>query len=158
MTTDKRLIEVEFLLEQVSIETVRQGASLDAAYLADALAECPLIAMPLPDHEGAEEHEVINRHMAGPVVETVPLERRNGCAVEKRRRQMRSGVLHWMGTQARSGVVPHEDSRCLRRSGAQGAQPVRGQRCHSVRGHASRLWGHGKRPETRRPVHSEVRA
>lgn len=46
MTTDKRLIEVEFLLEQVSIETVRQGASLDAAYLADALAECPLSPRP----------------------------------------------------------------------------------------------------------------
>lgn len=54
-----------------------------------------LIATPLPDHEGAEKHEPINRRMAGPVVETVTLERRNGCTVEKRRRETRDGTLHW---------------------------------------------------------------
>ena len=102
--TPKRLIEVEFPLEQVSLDAVHEKnvrhGHISTLHIWPArrpLAACraALIATLLPDPGDAEERKAIYRRMAGTVVETVAPERRDGRRVEQRRRETRDGILHW---------------------------------------------------------------
>ena len=105
MTSDpKRLIEVDFPLEQVSLDSVHEKnvrhGHISTLHIWPArrpLAACraALIATLLPDPGNAEERKAIYRRMAGTVVETIKPEKKNGKTVEKRRRETRDGILHW---------------------------------------------------------------
>ena len=104
MTTPKRLIEVDFPLEQVSLDSVHEKnvrhGHISTLHIWPArrpLAACraALIATLLPDPGSAEERKAIYRRMAGTVVETIKPEKKNGKTVEKRKRETRDGILHW---------------------------------------------------------------
>ncbi len=105
MTLDSpRLIEVDFPLEQVSIDSVHEKnvrhGHISTLHIWPArrpLAACraALIATLLPDPSNAAERKDIYRRLAGEVVETVKTERRNGRTVERRRRETGGGILHW---------------------------------------------------------------
>ena len=105
MTFDpKRLIEVDFPLEQVSLDSVHEKnvrhGHISTLHIWPArrpLAACraALIATLLPDPGNAEERKAIYRRMAGTVVETIKPEKKNGRTVEKRKRETRDGILHW---------------------------------------------------------------
>ena len=100
----KRLIEVDFPLEQVSLDSVHEKnvrhGHISTLHIWPArrpLAACraALIATLLPDPGSAEERRAIYRRMAGTVVETIRPEKKNGKTVEKRKRETRDGILHW---------------------------------------------------------------
>ncbi len=102
--TNKRLIEVDFPLEQVSLDSVHEKnvrhGHISTLHIWPArrpLAACraALIATLLPDPGNAEERKAIYRRMAGTVVETIKPEKKNGRTVEKRKRETRDGILHW---------------------------------------------------------------
>ena len=104
MTTSKRLIEVDFPLEQVSLDSVHEKnvrhGHISTLHIWPArrpLAACraALIATLLPDPGNAEERKAIYRRMAGTVVETIKPEKKNGKTVEKRKRETQGGILHW---------------------------------------------------------------
>lgn len=101
---DTRLIEVDFPLERVSLDSVHEKnvrhGHISTLHIWPArrpLAACraALIATLLPDPGNAEERREIWRRLAGEVVETVKTERRNGRTVERRKRETRGGILHW---------------------------------------------------------------
>ena len=102
--SDKRLIEVAFPLEQVSLDSVheknvRHGhistLHIWPARRPLAASRAALIATLLPDPGNAREREAIYRRMAGRVVETVGDERVGGRTVARRRRETQGGILHW---------------------------------------------------------------
>ena len=104
MTNDKRLIEVDFPLERVSIDSVHEKnvrhGHISTLHIWPArrpLAACraALIATLLPDPGNAAERKEIYRRLAGEVVETVKTERRSGRTVERRKRETSGGILHW---------------------------------------------------------------
>ena len=104
MTNPKRLIEVDFPLEQVSLDSVHEKnvrhGHISTLHIWPArrpLAACraALIATLLPDPGNAEERKAIYRRMAGTVVETIKPEKKNGKTVEKRKRETQGGILHW---------------------------------------------------------------
>ena len=106
MTFDypQRLIEVDFPLEQVSLDSVHEKnvrhGHISTLHIWPArrpLAACraALIATLLPDPGNAEERKAIYRRMAGTVVETIKPEKKNGKTVEKRKRETQGGILHW---------------------------------------------------------------
>jgi adenine-specific DNA methylase len=97
----KRLIEVDFLLEQVSLDSVheknvRHGhiSTLHIWPPRRPLAACraALIATLLPDPGTAEERKAIYRRLAGEVVDTIERKKVNGKIVEKRKRETRGGA------------------------------------------------------------------
>ena len=101
---DKRLIEVDFPLERVSLDSVHEKSvrhgHISTLHIWPArrpLAACraALIATLLPDPGNPAERKEIWRRLAGEVVETVKTERRNGRTIEKRKRETRGGILHW---------------------------------------------------------------
>ena len=101
---DTRLIEVDFPLEQVSLDSVHEKnvrhGHISTLHIWPArrpLAACraALIATLLPDPGNAAERKEIWRRLAGEVVETVKTERRDGRTVERRKRQTEGGILHW---------------------------------------------------------------
>ena len=100
----KRLVEVAFPVEQVSLDSVheknvRHGhiSTLHVWPARRPLAACraALIATLLPDPDDPDERRAIYRRMAGEVVETVEDEKVGGRTVARRRRSTRGGVLHW---------------------------------------------------------------
>ena len=102
--TDRRLIEVDFPLEQVSLDSVHEKnvrhGHISTLHIWPArrpLAACraALVATLLPDPGNAEERKEIYRRLAGEIVETVKTERRDGKTVERRKRETRGGILHW---------------------------------------------------------------
>ena len=105
MTLDcPRLIEVDFPLERVSLDSVHEKyvrhGHISTLHIWPArrpLAACraALIATLLPDPGNAAERGEIYRRLAGEVVETVKFERRNGRALERRKRATSGGILHW---------------------------------------------------------------
>ncbi len=104
MTNDKRLIDVDFPLERVSLDSVHEKnvrhGHISTLHIWPArrpLAACraALIATLLPDPGNAAERREIYRRLAGEVVETVKSEQRNGRTVERRKRETRGGILHW---------------------------------------------------------------
>ena len=101
---DKRLIEVAFPLEQVSLDSVheknvRHGhistLHIWPARRPLAASRAALIATLLPDPGNTREREAIYRRMAGRVVETVGDERVGGRTVARQRRETQGGILHW---------------------------------------------------------------
>ena len=105
MTEDeRRLIEVAFPLEQVSLDSVHEKnvrhGHISTLHIWPArrpLAACraALIATLLPDPGDAAERKEIYRRLAGEVVESAKTERRDGRTVERRKRETRGGILHW---------------------------------------------------------------
>ena len=100
----KRLIEVAFPLEQVSLDSVheknvRHGhistLHIWPARRPLAASRAALIATLLPDPGDARERQAVYRRMAGEVVETVEDERVGGRTVARRKRETRGGILHW---------------------------------------------------------------
>ena len=101
---DTRLIEVDFPLERVSLDSVHEKnvrhGHISTLHIWPArrpLAACraALIATLLPDPGNAAERKEIWRRLAGTVVETVKTERRDGRTVERRKRETEGGILHW---------------------------------------------------------------
>jgi adenine-specific DNA methylase len=99
----KRLIEVDFPLEQVSLDSVheknvRHGhistLHIWPARRPLAAYRAALIATLLPDPGAAEERKAIYRRLAGEV-DTIERKKVNGKIVEKRKRETRGGILHW---------------------------------------------------------------
>ena len=99
-----RLIEVDFPLERVSLDSVHEKnvrhGHISTLHIWPArrpLAACraALIATLLPDPGNASERREIWRRLAGEVVETVKAERRGGRTIERRQRETRGGILHW---------------------------------------------------------------
>ncbi len=104
MTDRKRLIEVTFPLEQVSLDSVHEKnvrhGHISTLHIWPArrpLAACraALIATLTPDPGNARERQAIYRRMAGTVVETVEDERGGGRTVARRKRETKGGILHW---------------------------------------------------------------
>ena len=101
---DKRLIEVAFPLEQVSLDSVHEKnvrhGHISTLHIWPArrpLAACraALIATLTPDPGNARERQAIYRRMAGTVVETVEDERVGDRTVARRKRETQGGILHW---------------------------------------------------------------
>ena len=101
---DKRLIEVAFPLEQVSLDSVHEKnvrhGHISTLHIWPArrpLAACraALIATLTADPGNARERHAIYRRMAGTVVETVEDERVGGRMVARRKRKTQGGILHW---------------------------------------------------------------
>jgi hypothetical protein len=104
LSDGKRLIEVDFPLEQVSLDSVHEKnvrhGHISTLHIWPArrpLAACraALIATLLPDPDNAEERKAIYRRLAGEVVETIEKKKLNGKTVERRKRKTRGGILHW---------------------------------------------------------------
>ena len=102
--TDRRLIEITFPLEQVSLDSVHEKnvrhGHISTLHIWPArrpLAACraALIATLIPDPGSAVEREAIYERMAGKVVETVEDERIGGRTVARRKRETQGGILHW---------------------------------------------------------------
>lgn len=100
----KRLIEIDFPLEQVSLDSVheknvRHGhistLHIWPARRPLAASRAALIATLLPDPGNAEERKAIYRRLAGEVVERIEQKKVGGRTVEKRKRETRGGILHW---------------------------------------------------------------
>ena len=100
----ERLIEVDFPLEQVSLDSVHEKnvrhGHISTLHIWPArrpLAACraALIATLLPDPGDAAKRKEIYRRLAGKVVETVKTERQNGRTLERRKRETEGGILHW---------------------------------------------------------------
>ena len=104
MTDKKRLIEVDFPLEQTSIDSVheknvRHGhistLHIWPARRPLAASRAALIATLLPDPGDAETRKAIYKRLAGEVVETIERKKVGGKTVEKRKRETLGGILHW---------------------------------------------------------------
>jgi adenine-specific DNA methylase len=104
MTDNKRLIEVDFPLEQVSLDSmheknVRHGhistLHIWPARRPLAASRAALVATLLPDPANAEERKEFYRRLAGDVIETIEQKKIGGRTVEKIKRETRGGILHW---------------------------------------------------------------
>ncbi len=102
--THRRLIEVAFPLEQVSLDSVheknvRHGhistLHIWPARRPLAASRAALIATLLPDPGNARERQAVYRRMAGEVIETVEDERIGGRTVARRKHETQGGILHW---------------------------------------------------------------
>jgi putative DNA methylase len=100
----KRLIEIAFPLEQVSLDSVheknvRHGhistLHIWPARRPLAASRAALIATLLPDPGNQDEHKAIYRRLAGELVENVEQKNVGGRKVEKSKRETRGGILHW---------------------------------------------------------------
>jgi len=100
----KRLIEVDFPLEQVSLDSVheknvRHGhistLHIWPARRPLAASRAALIATLLPDPGNEEERKAIYRRLAGTVKETIEQKKVGGRTVEVRKRETEGGILHW---------------------------------------------------------------
>ena len=104
VTTDKRLIEVAFPLEQVSLDSVHER-NVRHGHISTlhvwparrplAASRAALIATLLPDPGNVRERMAIYQRMAGQIVETVEDERVGGRTVARRKRETQGGILHW---------------------------------------------------------------
>ena len=105
---DKRLIEVTFPLEQVSLDAVHEKnvrhGHISTLHIWPArrpLAACraALIAALTPAPGDTREQQAIYERIAGNVVDVVTQERNGDRMVEKRKRETRGGILHWKRAQ-----------------------------------------------------------
>lgn len=104
MQNGKRLIEVDFPLEQVSLDSVheknvRHGhistLHIWPARRPLAASRAALIATLLPDPGSEEERKAIYRRLAGTVKEKIEQKKVGGRTVENRKRETEGGILHW---------------------------------------------------------------
>ena len=104
MQNGKRLIEVDFPLEQVSLDSVHEKnvrhGHISTLHIWPArrpLAACraALIATLLPDPGDPEERKAIYRRLAGTVRERIERKKVGGRTVEVRKRETEGGILHW---------------------------------------------------------------
>lgn len=104
MNNGKRLIEVDFPLEQVSLDSVheknvRHGhistLHIWPARRPLAASRAALIATLLPDPGNDEERKAIYRRLAGTVKEKIEQKKVGGRTVENRKRETEGGILHW---------------------------------------------------------------
>ncbi|NWG46371.1 MAG: DUF1156 domain-containing protein, partial [Alphaproteobacteria bacterium] len=104
MQNGKRLIEVDFPLEQVSLDSVheknvRHGhistLHIWPARRPLAASRAALIATLLPDPGNEEERKAIYRRLAGTVKEKIEQKKVGGRTVEVRKRETEGGILHW---------------------------------------------------------------
>jgi adenine-specific DNA methylase len=104
MHNGKRLIEVDFPLEQVSLDSVheknvRHGhistLHIWPARRPLAASRAALIATLLPDPGNVEERKAIYRRLAGTVTEKIERKKVGGRTVEVRKRETEGGILHW---------------------------------------------------------------
>ena len=102
--SDRRLIEVTFPLEHVSLDSVHEKnvrhGHISTLHIWPArrpLAACraALIATLIPDPGNAVERAAIYERMAGKVVEALQDERVAGRRVARRKRETQGGILHW---------------------------------------------------------------
>lgn len=100
----KRLIEVDFPLEQVSLDSVheknvRHGhistLHIWPARRPLAASRAALVATLLPDPGNEEERKAIYRRLAGTVRERLEEKKVGGRTVEVRKRETEGGILHW---------------------------------------------------------------
>lgn len=105
---DKRLIEVAFPLEQVSLDSVHEKSvrhgHISTLHIWPArrpLAACraALIATLTPDPDDPRDRQEFYERMAGRVVETVKEKRVDGRLVAGRKRETQGGILHWKREQ-----------------------------------------------------------
>jgi adenine-specific DNA methylase len=103
-SNEKRLIEVDFPLEQVSLDSgheknVRHGhvstLHIWPARRPLSASRAALIATLLPDPEEGAERKAIYRKLAGEVIETIEEKKVGGRKTERRKRETRGGILHW---------------------------------------------------------------
>ena len=103
-TNDKRLIEVDFPLKRVSLDSVheknvRHGhistLHIWPARRPLAASRAALIATLLPDPGDAEKRKVLLERMAGTIVTKTERKRINGRLVEKDKEETSGGILHW---------------------------------------------------------------
>ncbi|TVR84691.1 MAG: DUF1156 domain-containing protein, partial [Rhodospirillales bacterium] len=101
---NRRLIEVDFPLEQVSLDSVheknvRHGhistLHIWPARRPLAASRAALIATLLPDPGDPEERKAIYRRLAGTVKERIEQKKVGGRTVENRKRETEGGILHW---------------------------------------------------------------
>ena len=101
---NRRLIEVDFPLEQVSLDSVHEKnvrhGHISTLHIWPArrpLAACraALIATLLPDPGDPEERKAIYRRLAGTVRERFERKKIGGRTVEVRKRETEGGILHW---------------------------------------------------------------
>jgi len=104
MQNGKRLIEVDFPLEQVSLDSVheknvRHGhistLHIWPARRPLAASRAALIATLLPDPGNEEERKAIYRRLAGTVKEKIEQKKVGGRTLEIRKRETEGGILHW---------------------------------------------------------------
>jgi adenine-specific DNA methylase len=104
LSDTKRLIEVDFPLEQVSLDSVHEKnvrhGHISTLHIWPArrpLAACraALIATLLADPGNAEERKAIYRRMAGQVVDKIEKKKINGRIVEVKKKETKGGILHW---------------------------------------------------------------
>jgi adenine-specific DNA methylase len=104
VNNDKRLIEVDFPLEQVSLDSVHEK-SVRHGHISTlhiwparrplAASRAALIATLLPDPGDPEERKAIYRRLAGTVKERIEQKKVGGRTVENRKRETEGGILHW---------------------------------------------------------------
>ena len=103
-TNDKRLIEVDFPLKRVSLDSVheknvRHGhistLHIWPARRPLAAARAALIATLLPDPGDAEKRKALFERMAGTIGTRTERKRINGRLVEKDKEETKGGILHW---------------------------------------------------------------
>ena len=104
MTESKRLIEVDFPLEQVSLDSlheknVRHGhistLHIWPARRPLAASRAALIATLLPDPGDADERKAIYHRLAGSLIDTIEQKKVGGRTIENVKRETRGGILHW---------------------------------------------------------------
>jgi|GEM_PF-5570463 Adenine-specific DNA methylase containing a Zn-ribbon len=104
MQNGRRLIEVDFPLEQVSLDSVHEKnvrhGHISTLHIWPArrpLAACraALIAALLPDPGNEEERKAIYRRLAGTVKEKIEQKKVGGRTVDVRKRETEGGILHW---------------------------------------------------------------
>ncbi|MGI9229896.1 MAG: DUF1156 domain-containing protein, partial [Gammaproteobacteria bacterium] len=102
--SDKRLIEVDFPLEQVSLDSVHEKSvrhgHISTLHIWPArrpLAACraALISTLLPDPGDEGKREEIYRRLAGTVRENIELKKDGGKTVAVHKRETEGGILHW---------------------------------------------------------------
>ena len=104
MTGGKRLIEVDFPLQQVSIDSVHEKSvrhgHISTLHIWPArrpLAACraALAATLLPDPQNAEQRQAIYQRLAGKVQQKVETRQVDGKTVQISKPETVGGILHW---------------------------------------------------------------
>ena len=167
MTAGKRLIEVDFPLEQTSLDSVheknvRHGhistLHIWPARRPLAASRAALIAMLLPDPGDPDTRKAIYRRLAGEGVEKIERKKVAGKVVEKRKRELWAASCIGGASPGPISSGFGKKSGRLAMDALRVYSTVRGWWCYSPGGDAARLRGHGDRHQPGRLVHPEMHA